>query len=266
MNAEQERLLKKQAAVSDFLAGERRAAIAFSAGVDSTLLLDLARETLGENALAVTAVSVLTPEREQREAAAFCRERGIRLLRVPFDPFAVPGFRENPPDRCYLCKKALFLSLRTAAEKEGFGTLLDGTNADDLRSDRPGLRAIEELGVKSPLAEAGMTKTEIRALSALRGLPTAGKPALACLATRVPAGETVTTEKLMRIDRAEALLFAMGFSQVRVRCHGDLARIELKPEELPRLLAPETARKAAEAVRAAGFRYVAADLEGYRAK
>lgn len=245
------------------LGGMKKAAVAFSGGVDSTLLLFAANEA-GTETLALTAVSPLFGAREQADSAAFAERLGVQSRRVKTDPFAVPGFRENPPERCYICKRALFSRLREEAASLGFLVLLDGANADDDPAGRPGMAAAAELGVKSPLRDAGLTKAEIRALSKEKGLGTWNKPALACLATRIPTGDLITTEKLARIDRAEEILFDAGFSQARVRCHGDLARIEIPPEEFSRLLAQDEMNRIGEAIRACGFAYVTLDLEGYR--
>ncbi len=240
-----------------------RAAVAFSAGVDSTFLLKAAHVALGKNVTAITGRSVSFPERECREAAASCREIGVEHVIVEVDQMAIPGFRDNPPDRCYLCKKALFTQFLAAAREKGFETVAEGTNADDTNDYRPGLRAIAELGVKSPLKEAGLTKEDIRALSREMNLPTWDKPSLACLATRFPYGETITAEKIAAVDDAEQLLRARGFSQVRVRAHGNLARIEVGREQVPLLTDAAVSEEISRLLHARGFLYVAADLDGY---
>ena len=256
--------LKKYGALKASLAGLGRAAVAFSAGVDSALLLRAAHDALGENALAVTARHRAFPQREFDAARDLCAALGVRLLAVEFDELAVPGFAENPPDRCYLCKKALFGAILSAAAAEGFPLVCEGSNLDDEGDYRPGMRALAELGVKSPLREAGMNKAEIRALAKALGLPVWDKPAYACLATRIPYGETVTPEKLARIEAAENVLADLGFRQRRVRLHGGLARIELEQEQIPRLADPALRRQIDEALRALGFRHVTLDLGGYR--
>ena len=240
-------------------------AVAFSSGVDSTLLLKAAADVLGKDVLAVTARSRSFPERENREAAAFCRELGIRQITVEVDQLSIRGFRENPKDRCYLCKKELFTAMMNAASKEGFSVIAEGSNLDDLGDYRPGLRAISELGVLSPLREAGLTKAQIREISRELGLPTWKKQSFACLATRFVYGETITDEKLERVDKAEQLLLDLGFHQLRVRIHGEegkLARIEVMPEEFEKLL--KCREEISRRFREFGFDYTALDLTGYR--
>ena len=241
------------------------AAIAFSAGVDSTFLLHVAHDALGERAVAVTVRAPFTPQSETASAAAFCRANGIRHAVLGIDMDAIPHFVENPPDRCYHCKRALFGKMFEFARENGLAAVLEGSNLDDDGDYRPGRRAIRELGVRSPLHEAGLTKAEIRALSREMGLPTANKPSSACLASRFPYGERITAEGLDCVGRAEDWLRGAfpDINQLRVRCHGGtLARIEVAPADIPRL----TARAAdiAAALRAFGFTYVSLDLQGYR--
>jgi uncharacterized protein len=239
-------------------------AVGFSGGVDSTFLLFAAREALGEKALAVTADSVFFPRREIDEAARFCSEQGFEQLTLPFDPLTVPGVGENPPERCYLCKRGLFTALLVLAKERGLSTVIEGSNLDDEGDYRPGLRAIRELGIRSPLREAGLHKAEIRSLSRSLGLPTWDKPSYACLASRFVYGERLTPERLGLVEQAEELLRSLGYRQLRVRLHGDLARIELPEEDIPSLAAPETRERVYEGLRALGFRYVSLDLRGYR--
>ncbi len=239
-------------------------AIAFSAGVDSTFLLASAQEVLGANVLAVTTRSAFFQEEEFEQSVRFCQERGIRHLVVEADVFAVPDLSNNPQNRCYLCKKNLFTRMWEAVRSEGFTVLAEGTNADDSLDYRPGMRAIRELGVLSPLEEAGLAKAEIRQLSKELGLSTWEKPSYACLATRIPYGEVITEEKLSMIAKGEQLLHRLGFAQVRVRLHGDLARIEILPTDMERFLNADVRREVTEKFHQFGFHYVSLDLTGYR--
>ena len=240
------------------------AAVAFSSGVDSTFLLCVAHEELGDRVVAVTARSRSFPKRELDEAAAFCRSEGVRHEIVDSEELAIPAFAENPPDRCYHCKKTLFGKLIAFAQANGLNAVLEGSNIDDDGDYRPGRRAIMELGVRSPLHDAGLTKGEIRELSKKLGLPTANKPSFACLASRFPYGERITAAGLERVERAEQWLLdaGLGLTQLRVRSHGDVARIEVPPEAIARIAA--RAEEVAAALKGFGFAYVALDLQGYR--
>ena len=240
------------------------AAVAFSSGVDSTFLLRVAHEELGENVVAVTARSHSFPKRELDEAAAFCAREGVRHEIIDSEELDIPGFVANPPDRCYHCKKALFGKLIAFAQANGLAAVLEGSNMDDDGDYRPGRRAIMELGVASPLHDAGLTKAEIRVLSKRMGLPTADKPSFACLASRFPYGERITAAGLERVERAEQWLMdaGLGLAQLRVRSHGDMARIEVPPADIPRLAA--RAEEIVAALKSFGFTYVALDLQGYR--
>ena len=241
-----------------------RIAIGFSGGVDSTFLAKVARDALGDGVLAVTARSQVHSAREREDAVRAAAEVGVRQRLIDLDIWSVPHFGENPKDRCYHCKRAVFTAIRATARKEGFLVVADGTNADDSSDDRPGVAALRELGIESPLRDVGLTKEEIRAFSRRMGLSTAEKPAMACLATRIPHGEPLTTEKLQAVERVENALFGMGFRQARARHHGELVRIELGSGEMDRMLDAAVRRKTVEAAKSAGFCRVTLDLEGYR--
>ncbi|MEI6564674.1 MAG: ATP-dependent sacrificial sulfur transferase LarE [bacterium] len=239
-------------------------AVAFSGGVDSTFLAAVAVQMLGNRAVAVTALSSTYPEWEQKEAAELARHLGIRQIEISTHELDDPCFSANPPDRCYYCKKELVHYVRAVAEREGLGVIVDGTTMDDLGDIRPGRRAMAEGHVRSPLLEAELTKAEVRALSRQMGLPTADKPSLACLASRVPYGTAITEEKLKAIDQVEGVLWKMGFRQLRVRHHGEIARIEVNPDELSRLCDHAVRATVIKTAKDAGFLYVTADLQGYR--
>ena len=240
------------------------AVVAFSSGVDSTFLLRVAHEELGDRVVAATARSHSFPKRELDEATAFCRAEGVRHVVIDSEELDIPGFAENPPDRCYHCKKELFGKLLAFARDNGLAAVLEGSNIDDDGDYRPGRRAIRELGILSPLHEAGLTKAEIRVLSREMGLPTFDKPSFACLASRFPYGERITVRGLERVEKAEQWLLdaGWGLTQLRVRSHGDLARIEVPPADIPRLAA--RAAEIAAAFKDLGFAYVTLDLLGYR--
>ena len=238
--------------------------VAFSGGVDSALLLKVAHDVLGRRCLGVTAVSPSLAAAEREEAGRVAAAIGARHRLINTHEIADPRYVRNTPDRCYFCKTELYERLLPLAAAEGMAWVANGANRDDLTDHRPGMVAARERGIRSPLLEAGLGKAEIRQISRILGLITAEKPAMACLASRIPHGTTVTVERLGMVEAAEAGLREAGLRQVRVRHHGDLARIEVAPEELPALLRPAAARAAAVAVRAAGYRRVAVDLAGYR--
>jgi uncharacterized protein len=239
-----------------------RAAVAFSGGVDSSLLCAVARAELGDDSLAITVSSPLLPASELEDARTVARLVGIEHLVIE-EPRIEEEVAANPPDRCYHCKKREFASIMEAARGRGFGAVLDGSNADDLLDYRPGSRALAELGVASPLRDAGMTKAEVRSLSRELGLPTWDKPAFACLASRVPYGERIDAALMSRVERAEDYLRGLGLRQVRVRVHGDIARIEVAPEERRKLFSESLMDEAASRMRALGFEYSCMELGGY---
>jgi uncharacterized protein len=236
--------------------------VAYSGGVDSTFLLRVALEVLGESVLAITAKSPIHPASESAAAGELARRLGARHLFIEADELDDPDFARNPPERCYLCKRSLFARLKELAEEHGLREVIEGSNYDDLGEYRPGLKALQELGVRSPLVEAGLTKAEIRALSRQMGLPTWDKPAQACLATRFPYGELLTREKLRRVEEAEEFLRSLGLGQLRVRDHHPLARIEVAQKEMFRLL--REAARIVEELKKLGYTYITLDLEGYR--
>lgn len=251
--------------LEEYLINLKKVLIAFSGGVDSTFLLKVCLDVLGkENVLAVTARSSTYPSRELEEAKELAKSLGANHEIIVSEELEVPGFSENPPERCYYCKKELFGKLVKIARERGFNFVLDGSNADDAGDFRPGMKAKDELGVKSPLKEAGLTKDEIRALSQKMGLPTWNKPSFACLASRFPYGERITGEKLDRVGRAEEILRGLGFSQYRVRNHVDLARIEVLPEEIERFFERSLREKVVAEFKKLGFVHVSLDLTGYR--
>ncbi len=239
-------------------------AVAFSGGVDSTFLLKTAHDVLGDKAVAVTARSASFPQRELNEAKAFCEKNQIAHIICDSEELDIEGFRQNPPNRCYLCKKELFGKIKRLAKERGLEAVAEGSNTDDNGDYRPGLAAVRELGVKSPLREAGLNKEEIRSLSKDLGLPTWNKQSFACLASRFVYGETIEEKKLGMVEQAEQFLLDMGFHQVRVRIHGLLARIEVSAQELPRLMEEKTRETIAARLKGLGFDYVTADLLGYR--
>lgn len=246
------------------LASYKKLAVAFSGGVDSTFLLRAAKEALGENVIAITARAPVVPADELRAGEELCRQIGVRQVSMDFDPFTVPGFSDNPKDRCYICKKAIFSNFVRTAADEGFEIIAEGSNLDDDGDYRPGHKAIAELGIKSPLRNAMLTKSDIRALSKELGLPTWDKSSFACLASRIPYGDKITAENLAMIEKAEAFLKNEGFKQYRVRLHGTLARIELLPEDMDRFMEPALREKANKELRGLGFSYVTMDIMGYR--
>lgn len=257
-------LQEKYNDLKEYIRSMESVAVAFSGGVDSTFLLKVAHDVLGDRTVAVTARSCSFPERELNEAIAFTREHGIRHLIVDSEELDIEGFRQNPANRCYLCKHELFSRMKDIAEKNGVREVAEGSNMDDLGDYRPGLAAIQELAVKSPLRHAELSKDEIRQLSRELGLPTWDKQSFACLSSRFPYGQSITPEKLKMVDEAEQLLLDLGFRQVRVRHHETLARIEIAEEQFPKIMEKEIRDRISARLKEIGFTYVALDLAGYR--
>ena len=238
--------------------------VAYSGGVDSALLAAAAHEAIGTRALSVTAKSPSLAPAELREAVELAESLGLHHRVIDTNEVERADYQANAPDRCFFCKDELYTQLTGLAKEEGFGFVANGANLDDLGDHRPGLRAAEQYGVRSPLVEAGLTKAEIRALSKEKGLPTWDKPAQACLSSRVPYGTPVTVEALERIAKAEEFLRELGLRQLRVRHHDTVARIEVEAEDIPLLVREDIRKQVAERFRAIGYAYVTLDLEGFR--
>lgn len=242
-----------------------KVAVAFSGGVDSAFLLKAAIEALGrENVLAITVKSQVITDSEMKDTEAVAKFLNARYLVLKMDIFSLPQFKTNPIDRCYFCKKHIFKEIIKAASQRGFDIIIDGTNADDEGDFRPGMKALAELKVKSPLKDCGLTKEDIRELSKELGLPTHDKPSLACLASRIPYNEEITIEKLKMTAAGEHYLRNLGFKQIRVRCHGNIARIELLPEDFHLVFDNKLYIQINNYLKSLGFKYITLDLEGYR--
>ncbi|WP_447974520.1 ATP-dependent sacrificial sulfur transferase LarE [Nitrospira sp. Kam-Ns4a] len=238
--------------------------VAYSGGVDSSLVLKVAHDQLGDLAVGVTAVSPTFPELELETARRVAAEVGARHVVIETDQLAIPDFVRNEADRCFHCKSDLYEALGKLRDDWRINAIVDGTNLDDLSDDRPGIQAARQLGVRSPLVEAELSKEDIRSLARELGLSNWDKPAAACLSSRIPRGAPITRERLSRVEQAEAVLAQEGFRQVRVRDHGDLARIELASDEVGRMLEKPRRARIAARLKALGFRFVTLDLEGYK--
>lgn len=255
-------IIEKLEKLKESLKNMQKVAVAFSGGVDSTFLLKTAHDTLGDNALAVTVRSCLVPRRELEEAENFCKVNGISQLFIDAKPLEIPGFEKNPEDRCYICKRSIFQQIIELSTQHGIAHVCEGSNADDIKDYRPGMKAVSELGIKSPLREASLTKAEIRELSKMMNLATWNKPSFACLASRFVYGEKIDETSLKMVEAAEQFLLDSGFSQMRVRVHGEMARIEVLPGDFPLML--KNAARINGALKELGFSYVTMDLQGYR--
>ena len=257
-------LQEKLDALKAVLEAKGAIAVAFSAGVDSTLLLDVAHEALGSNVVAITASSPSVPASEIEEARAFCASRGIDHVVVETHEFDIEGFDHNPPDRCYICKCEILSRIKGAAAERGFDVITEGSNTDDGGDYRPGSKAVEEMGVFSPLREAGLSKADVRELARQRGLAVWNKPAFACLNTRFAYGDLITPERLAMVDAAEKAVRSLGFDQVRVRMRDSTARIEVVPADIVRIAQADVRTRVIDALKELGFDYVSLDLQGYR--
>ncbi|OFX15784.1 MAG: TIGR00268 family protein [Armatimonadetes bacterium RBG_16_58_9] len=249
----------------ELLRDTRGCAVAFSGGVDSSLLLAVASEVLGDQCLAVIATSSTYPKREYEAAVGWVKERGIRHVVVVSEELDIPEFIGNPPDRCFYCKKELFAKVREQADAHGLPRIAQGANADDVNDFRPGMKAAEQLGVLSPLKDAGLGKSEIRWIAReVYGLAVADKPSMACLSSRFPYGSSITREKLVQVEAVEDFLFDRGFRVFRARHHGDIVRLELGPDEMRLMQRPDIRAGCVDFAKEQGFTYVTLDMEGFR--
>ena len=257
-------LKQKQQHLEEILRKTEKLAIAFSGGVDSTFLLKCAHNVLKDNVLALTVLLRSVPAWEREDARRLAKDIGVRHIELELDELAIEGFSQNPPNRCYICKKAIMGQALKTARQNGFHLLAEGSNTDDANDYRPGALAVKELGLLSPLKDAGLNKREIRELSKQAQLSTWDKPSYACLASRFVYGEEITRQKLKMVEAAEAYLHGLGHANVRVRMHNTMARIELPCGELQALARPHTAKAVSDRLKSLGFSYVALDLAGYR--
>lgn len=262
MNCIDNILIEKYDKLKNYLKNLESLAVAFSSGVDSTFLLRAAKDALGDNVIAVTAESCSFPKRELNEAKNFCKNEGIRHFVCKSEELEIDGFSDNPKNRCYLCKRELFEKITEIARQNNISHIAEGSNLDDNGDYRPGLAAVAELGIKSPLRDLEFTKAEIRELSRYLNLPTWKKQSFACLSSRFVYGEKITEEKLSMVDKAEQLLLDLGFYQVRVRIHGLMARIEVMPDEFEKII--KNRDVIYNELKEYGFSYVTMDLRGYR--
>ncbi len=250
--------------LKDYLKSLKSAVVAYSAGVDSTFLLKTAQNVLKDNLVAITVLSPFFPKKELDEALSFCKRNKINHKIIKFNPLTIKEIKDNPKNRCYYCKKNIFKKIIEVANKSGIKNILEGSNTDDMKDYRPGMAAIEELKIKSPLKYAELSKNEIRKLSEKLNLKTANKPSLACLASRIPYNEIITKEKLSTIEKSENFLFDLGFNNLRVRFHSDIARIEISENDFEKIIKKNTREKIYEKLKEFGFNYVSLDLKGYR--
>lgn len=256
--------LSKFEKLKNLLGEMRKVLVAFSGGVDSSFLLKVAVDVLGENVLAVIASSETYPEKERDEAVKLAKSLNVRYEVIQTKELENPDFAHNPPERCYFCKMELFSKLKDIAESEGIPYVLDGSNFEDTSDFRPGAKAAEELGVRSPLKDVGLVKEEIRQLSKYVDLPTWNKPSLACLSSRFPYFTEIEPESLKQVAQAEEFLKGLGFNQVRVRHHGQIARVEIEPQEFSKIVEKATKEKIINAFKKFGFIYITLDLAGFR--
>lgn len=241
---------------------KKKICIAFSGGVDSTFLLKAAKEALDKNVLAITIVSSMNPKREIKESIEFCKEIGVKHILIDADEYSIPEFVANDKERCYFCKKAIFTKIKEKAKNEGFDIVADGSNIDDDSDYRPGMKALKELGIISPLKEANLSKNEIRKICKEINLNVWNKPSMACLASRIPYGTVISRYKLEKVELAEEILLNKGFKQFRVRYYDNLAKIEVLKEDINKIIA--ISDEIIEGFKKIGFNYIALDLEGFR--